>query len=154
MNELLLKSIQLEYETTPLTIDELCRKHKINKSDLGPTDTWTKHSTPTLPVIVVDRPKPAKTQAGETIVEDETDLDKVKTSIISTSQMLLSEVQEQIQDGPGPKDLRDLSAVLTAVKDAIIGKDPTTTVLVDNSTINNNTLVNYAQEQLRLGRDC
>ena len=46
MTKLLLVSLQIEYETTDITIDDLCLKHNVDLRDLRDYETW--HKPPEL----------------------------------------------------------------------------------------------------------
>ena len=54
MTKLLLVSLQIEYETTDITIDDLCLKHNVNLKDLRGYEAWNKPLE--LQPIVIEEP--------------------------------------------------------------------------------------------------
>lgn len=154
MNDILLKSLQIEYESTPISISELCTKHKLNKEDI-PYLSWKKHNE-----LVVLESSPLGTQTppsipSDNISDEEDDMaDKLRTNINKTAKALLSTMQTMIVDADlTPKDAKDIASAITSIKDSVLGKDPS--VKID---ITNNTQVNVLSQVVEAikgaKRDC
>ena len=157
MNDILLKSLQIEYESTPISISELCTKHKLNKEDI-PYLSWKKHNE-----LVVLESSPLGTQTptslpanpSDNISDDEDDMaDKLRTNINKTAKALLSTMQTMIVDADlTPKDAKDIASAIISIKDSVLGKDPS--VKID---ITNNTQVNVLSQVVEAikgaKRDC
>lgn len=152
MNPLLLKSLQLEYENTPITLTELCDKHKVTTADLKGFKTWEKLSRPKPPVIIDEQAGNAQPPAA---IATEEDKDEVFKDILRTTALsVLDKVQDTLTDNyeMTPRDLKDISAALATLRETVVGKPQPQNI---NLTNINAAVVNYAQLQLRqVESDC
>ena len=125
----LLLSYKIEYETAPISIDELCDKYNITKEELGDYHTWTKK--PILPMTPPSAPSQLPIVPQEISPLDR--LAEVKEQLISTCKTIV----EQQGAYTDVKELKDITKVITdleaSYKDT---KDqgPTINVLVQNIT--------------------
>ncbi len=152
MNPLLLKSLQLEYENTPITLTELCDKHKVTTADLTGFNTWEKQSRPKPPVVIDVTPE-GTTQPAIQATEEDKD-DTFKDILRTTALSVLNKVQDTLVDNyeMTPRDLKDISAALATLRETVVGKPQPQNI---NLTNINAAVVNYAQLQLRqVESDC
>ena len=130
----LLLSYKIEYETTPISIEELCDKYSITREELGDYQTWTK----SLPLSQGQHQLTPATAPNEQhiVTQDISPLDRlaeVKDKLISTCKAMV----DQYGIYTDVKELKDLTKVITdleaSYKDT---KDqgPTINVLVQNIT--------------------
>jgi len=131
----LLLSYKIEYETTNISINELCEKYNITKEELGDYQTWTKLALE--PEQPVTQTTPAIAPSQQPIVtQDISPLDKlaeVKDKLISTCKAIV----EQQGIYTDVKELKDITKVITDLEASYKeAKDqgPTINVLVQNIT--------------------
>jgi hypothetical protein len=158
MNSLLLNSIRIEYENSPLSLEEICSKHKINQLQLGDTSAWHKKYTQPLTIEVLSPPTIPQSQlelSGTNSQEDEQNVAKeFKTSLLVTAKSLIKNIDYTLVNGDDltAKDIKDLSATLVSLKETILGKDPTVQV---NLQQNNNTVVQVVRDIIKdFSDDC
>ena len=147
----LLQSLKIEYETTPISIEELCTKHKIHKEQIP--STWVKNSeeAPKTTLVIQSSTTPS---ISEDEVEDDDEHQEIKDSINQTARSLISEVNTIILSGDlTPKDLKDIAATLISIKESVLGKDPTVKIDVTNNT-QINLLQNIVSQVKSAKRDC
>lgn len=147
---ILLTSLKMEYEQTPITLDELALKHKVSK-DLLPS-TWAKETDYDQPTISIV-PTPPSTPLKDEDAEDNTE-DEIRTELNRTAKVILKEAQSQLLSGElSAKDLKDISSTLVAIKESTIGKDPTVKIDVTNNT-QINLLTSIVKDIKGARRDC
>ena len=161
---ILVQSLKLEYETTPISIDELCTKHKLQKESL-PYTSWNKlENTNTCnngEILIV----PSSISLPDSY--DDEDLDNlddsedhlsattIQNSINKTAKSIIRQVNTYMIEAEdiSAKDIKDLSSALISLKESVLGKDPTVKVEVTN-----NTQINVLSELLSTikgaPRDC
>lgn len=145
MNSLLIKSLQLEYETSPITMLELCNKHQVSEVELIGSEKWVK--TQALPMVI-------NHNDDEEEVTIEVDKDAIFIdSLRSTALLVLDSVSTTLtQEDLTPRDLKDLSSALATLRDTVVGKPQPQNI---NNTYIQSAIVNYAQMQLkRVEADC
>jgi len=151
--KILLQSLKMEYEQTPISMEDLCSKHKLSMSQL-PSD-WTKEyeATPNISIVL---PSDSKGQLPISQEDEEPDeSEEIKSSLNKTAKALIKEVQSMISTNPDltPRDLKDIATTLIAIKDSVLGKDPTVKIDVTNNT-QVNLLTNIVSQIKGATRDC
>lgn len=146
MNSLLIKSLQLEYETSPITMLELCNKHQVSEVELLGSEKWMK--TPSLPMVINNNDDDEEDEAIE-VDKDTVFIDSLR----ETALLVLDSVSTSLsQDDLTPRDLKDLSSALATLRDTVVGKPQPQNISVTNIQ---SAIVNYAQMQLkRVEADC
>ena len=91
--------------------------------------------------------------------QDNTEANELRDSINKTAKSIISKVNSMLIESYGedvsPKDIKDLASTLLSLKEATVGKDPTVSIVVDNSTnIQNNTLMQIVETIKSAKRDC
>lgn len=156
--DILVQSLKLEYESTPITIEELCSKHKIKPSDI-PHPSWNKpkeviHSE-LVPSSTPSRGALQESYREEEDLEDVTEASEIQSSINKTAKSIISQVNTYMIETPDltAKDIKDLSSALISLKESVLGKDPTVKVEVNNSTQVN--ILNHLVSAIKgAERDC
>jgi hypothetical protein len=151
--KILLQSLKMEYEQTPISMEDLCSKHKLSMSQL-PSD-WTKEyeATPNISIVL---PSDSKGQLTISQYDEEPDeSEEIKSSLNKTAKALIKEVQSMISTNPDltPRDLKDIATTLIAIKDSVLGKDPTVKIDLTNNT-QVNLLTNIVSQIKGATRDC
>ena len=142
---ILLKSIQHEYENSPLTKEQLCSKHNISEEDLGNHQNWIKN--PKYSASIEDTPPSSSTEVIDVELDNTdntsdidiapTDGELLLAEINKTSKVMLKGIQEVIaSEELEPKDYKDLSKALIDLKDASIGKEPAMAFTFNTNNIN------------------
>ena len=166
---IVLQSIKVEYQTTGISKEEILKKYNYSEDQL-PFNEWDYTTTsyveatetsqepklvtevvvvseaPSLPAIPSDEP-------------DNTEANELRDSINKTAKSIISKVNSLLIESYGedvsPKDIKDLASTLLSLKEATVGKDPTVSIVVDNSTnIQNNTLMQIVETIKSAKRDC
>lgn len=151
----LLTSLKMEYEQTPITLEELATKHKINKEQL-PTN-WAKLTDYNQPIITIVPEQTSDGLPAPTSSEEDEDTklnNEIRDELNKTAKAILKEAQSQLISGElAAKDLKDIASTLISIKESTLGKDPTVKIDVTNNTQVNllNTIVNQIKGA---ERDC
>lgn len=167
---IVLQSIKVEYQTTGISKEEILKKYNYTEDQL-PFNEWDYTTTSyveatetsqepklvTEVVVVSEAPSlPALPSEDE---QDNTEADELRDSINKTAKSIISKVNSLLIESYGedvsPKDIKDLASTLLSLKEATVGKDPTVSIVVDNSTnIQNNTLMQIVETIKSAKRDC
>ena len=158
---ILVQSLKLEYETTPISIEEICTKHKIQKESL-PYTSWKKlddtNKCNNGEILVVPSSISLPDSYGDKDLDDSEDslsATIIQNSINKTAKSIISQVNTYMIEAEDitAKDIKDLSSALISLKESVLGKDPTVKVEVTN-----NTQINVLSELLSTikgaPRDC
>ena len=130
MNQGLRELYRAEYETDPdITIDELCAKHNIERTALGPTHDWQKViDLPTSSVVPTQPSEVISTQTLDT--KDATDVSP-KDMIDSFKQITLSEALYRMKTEANTlaiKDMRELVALVDVIDKSYNKSSDTNTI--------------------------
>ena len=111
---------------------------------------------PSLPAPSLPAPSLPAPPSDE---QDKTEANELRDSINKTAKSIISKVNSLLIESYGedvsPKDIKDLASTLLSLKEATVGKDPTVSIVVDNSTnIQNNTLMQIVETIKSAKRDC
>ena len=167
---IVLQSIKVEYQTTGISKEEILKKYNYSEDQL-PFNEWDYTTTSyveatetsqepklvTEVVVVSEAPSlPALPSDDE---QDNTEASELRDSINKTAKSIISKVNSLLIESYGedvsPKDIKDLASTLLSLKEATVGKDPTVSIVVDNSTnIQNNTLMQIVETIKSAKRDC
>lgn len=167
---IVLQSIKVEYQTTGISKEEILKKYNYTEDQL-PFNEWDYTTTSyveatetsqepklvTEVVVVSEAPSlPALPSDDE---QDNTEASELRDSINKTAKSIISKVNSLLIESYGedvsPKDIKDLASTLLSLKEATVGKDPTVSIVVDNSTnIQNNTLMQIVETIKSAKRDC
>ena len=167
---IVLQSIKVEYQTTGISKEEILKKYGYTENQL-PFNEWDYTTTSyveatetsqepklvTEVVVVSEAPSlPALPSDNE---QDNTEANELRDSINKTAKSIISKVNSLLIESYGedvsPKDIKDLASTLLSLKEATVGKDPTVSIVVDNSTnIQNNTLMQIVETIKSAKRDC
>lgn len=167
---IVLQSIKVEYQTTGISKEEILKKYNYTEDQL-PFNEWDYNTTSyveatetsqepklvTEVVVVSEVPSlPAIPSDDE---QDNTEASELRDSINKTAKSIISKVNSLLIESYGedvsPKDIKDLASTLLSLKEATVGKDPTVSIVVDNSTnIQNNTLMQIVETIKSAKRDC
>ena len=167
---IVLQSIKVEYQTTGISKEEILKKYSYTEDQL-PFNEWDYTTTSyveatelsqepklvTEVVVVSEAPNlPALPSDDE---QDNTEANELRDSINKTAKSIISKVNSMLIESYGedvsPKDIKDLASTLLSLKEATVGKDPTVSIVVDNSTnIQNNTLMQIVETIKSAKRDC
>ena len=167
---IVLQSIKVEYQTTGISKEEILKKYNYSEDQL-PFNEWDYNTTSyveatetsqepklvTEVVVVSEAPSlPALPSDDE---QDNTEANELRDSINKTAKSIISKVNSLLIESYGedvsPKDIKDLASTLLSLKEATVGKDPTVSIVVDNSTnIQNNTLMQIVETIKSAKRDC
>ena len=167
---IVLQSIKVEYQTTGISKEEILKKYRYTEDQL-PFNEWDYTTTSyveapetsqepklvTEVVVVSEAPSlPALPSDDE---QDNTEANELRDSINKTAKSIISKVNSLLIESYGedvsPKDIKDLASTLLSLKEATVGKDPTVSIVVDNSTnIQNNTLMQIVETIKSAKRDC
>ena len=167
---IVLQSIKVEYQTTGISKEEILKKYGYTEDQL-PFNEWdyttTSYAEATEPsqepklvtevIVVSEAPSlPALPSDDE---QDNTEANDLRDSINKTAKSIISKVNSLLIESYGedvsPKDIKDLASTLLSLKEATVGKDPTVSIVVDNSTnIQNNTLMQIVETIKSAKRDC
>ena len=167
---IVLQSIKVEYQTTGISKEEILKKYNYSEDQL-PFNEWDYTTTSyveatetsqepklvTEVVVVSETPSlPALPSDDE---QDNTEANELRDSINKTAKSIISKVNSLLIESYGedvsPKDIKDLASTLLSLKEATVGKDPTVSIVVDNSTnIQNNTLMQIVETIKSAKRDC
>ena len=167
---IVLQSIKVEYQTTGISKEEILKKYNYSEDQL-PFNEWDYTTTSyveatetsqepklvTDVVVVSEAPSlPALPSDDE---QDNTEANELRDSINKTAKSIISKVNSLLIESYGedvsPKDIKDLASTLLSLKEATVGKDPTVSIVVDNSTnIQNNTLMQIVETIKSAKRDC
>ena len=167
---IVLQSIKVEYQTTGISKEEILKKYGYTEDQL-PFNEWDYTTTSyveateasqepklvTEVIVVSEAPSlPALPSDDE---QDNTEANELRDSINKTAKSIISKVNSLLIESYGedvsPKDIKDLASTLLSLKEATVGKDPTVSIVVDNSTnIQNNTLMQIVETIKSAKRDC
>ena len=167
---IVLQSIKVEYQTTGISKEEILKKYGYTEDQL-PFNEWDYTTTSyveapetsqepklvTEVVVVSEAPSlPALPSDDE---QDNAEANELRDSINKTAKSIISKVNSLLIESYGedvsPKDIKDLASTLLSLKEATVGKDPTVSIVVDNSTnIQNNTLMQIVETIKSAKRDC
>lgn len=166
---IVLQSIKVEYQTTGISKEEILKKYNYTEDQLPfnewdyttsyveATETSQEPKLVTEVVVVSEAPSlPALPSEDE---QDNTEANELRDSINKTAKSIISKVNSLLIESYGedvsPKDIKDLASTLLSLKEATVGKDPTVSIVVDNSTnIQNNTLMQIVETIKSAKRDC
>ena len=166
---IVLQSIKVEYQTTGISKEEILKKYNYTEDQL-PFNEWdyttTSYVEATEPsqepklvtevIVVSEAPSLPALPSDE---QDNTEANELRDSINKTAKSIISKVNSMLIESYGedvsPKDIKDLASTLLSLKEATVGKDPTVSIVVDNSTnIQNNTLMQIVETIKSAKRDC
>lgn len=167
---IVLQSIKVEYQTTGISKEEILKKYNYTEDQL-PFNEWDYTTTTsyveapetsqepklvTEVVVVSEAPSLPAIPSDE---QDNTEANELRDSINKTAKSIISKVNSLLIESYGedvsPKDIKDLASTLLSLKEATVGKDPTVSIVVDNSTnIQNNTLMQIVETIKSAKRDC
>ena len=166
---IVLQSIKVEYQTTGISKEEILKKYSYTEDQL-PFNEWDYTTTSyveatetsqepklvTEVVVVSEAPSLPALPSDE---QDNTEANELRDSINKTAKSIISKVNSLLIESYGedvsPKDIKDLASTLLSLKEATVGKDPTVSIVVDNSTnIQNNTLMQIVETIKSAKRDC
>lgn len=168
---IVLQSIKVEYQTTGISKEEILKKYGYTEDQL-PFNEWdyttTSYVEATEPsqepklvteVIVVSEAPSLPALPSDDDEQDNTEANELRDSINKTAKSIISKVNSLLIESYGedvsPKDIKDLASTLLSLKEATVGKDPTVSIVVDNSTnIQNNTLMQIVETIKSAKRDC
>jgi hypothetical protein len=166
---IVLQSIKVEYQTTGISKEEILKKYGYTEDQL-PFNEWDYTTTsyveatetsqePKLVTEVVVSEAPSLPALPSDDEQDNTEANELRDSINKTAKSIISKVNSLLIESYGedvsPKDIKDLASTLLSLKEATVGKDPTVSIVVDNSTnIQNNTLMQIVETIKSAKRDC
>ena len=166
---IVLQSIKVEYQTTGISKEEILKKYNYSEDQL-PFNEWDYTTTsyveateasqePKLVTEVVVSEAPSLPALPSDDEQDNTEASELRDSINKTAKSIISKVNSLLIESYGedvsPKDIKDLASTLLSLKEATVGKDPTVSIVVDNSTnIQNNTLMQIVETIKSAKRDC
>ena len=168
---IVLQSIKVEYQTTGISKEELLKKYNYTEDQL-PFNEWDYTVTYTEPTEVSQEPKlvtevivpekpalPSTQEPNNDESKELTEAEILRESINKTAKSIITKVNTLLVESYGedvsPKDIKDLASTLLSLKEATVGKDPTVSIVVDNSTnIQNNTLMQIVETIKSAKRDC
>ena len=187
MTKILLQQIQVEYEQTNSTIEELCSKYSCSTKDLKGYTRWEKKPQDSVDSSI----KLIYETVFKPQIEDyiEMDPEEIEAEILSTAEdiknhkpvtkddlplrvrdgfeglrlldaklqtqamTLLGEIDSQVHNCESAKDIRDLVAAHTAIRDSYFNtKAPMINIL--NGDVNNNTTNQIVQLLDEVHDDC
>ena len=165
---IVLQSIKVEYQTTGISKEELLKKYNYTEDQL-PFNEWDYTTSyveapetsqePKLVTTVLVGEAPSLPAMPSDEEQEPTEADELRDSINKTAKSIISKVNSLLIESYGedvsPKDIKDLASTLLSLKEATVGKDPTVSIVVDNSTsIQNNTLMQIVETIKSAKRDC
>ena len=166
---IVLQSIKVEYQTTGISKEEILKKYNYTEDQL-PFNEWDYTATsyveatetsqePKLVTEVIVSEAPSLPAIPSDDEQDNTEANELRDSINKTAKSIISKVNSLLIESYGedvsPKDIKDLASTLLSLKEATVGKDPTVSIVVDNSTnIQNNTLMQIVETIKSAKRDC
>ena len=169
---IVLQSIKVEYQTTGISKEEILKKYNYSEDQL-PFNEWDYTTTSyveatevsqepklvTEVVVVSEAPSLPALPSDDNDEQDNTEANELRDSINKTAKSIISKVNSLLIESYGedvsPKDIKDLASTLLSLKEATVGKDPTVSIVVDNSTnIQNNTLMQIVETIKSAKRDC
>ena len=166
---IVLQSIKVEYQTTGISKEELLKKYNYTEDQL-PFNEWdyttsyveateTSQEPKLVTEVVVVSEAPSLPALPSDDEPDNTEANELRDSINKTAKSIISKVNSLLIESYGedvsPKDIKDLASTLLSLKEATVGKDPTVSIVVDNSTnIQNNTLMQIVETIKSAKRDC
>ena len=167
---IVLQSIKVEYQTTGISKEEILKKYNYTEDQL-PFNEWDYTTSyveateasqePKLvtEVVVVSEAPSLPALPSDDDEQDNTEASELRDSINKTAKSIISKVNSLLIESYGedvsPKDIKDLASTLLSLKEATVGKDPTVSIVVDNSTnIQNNTLMQIVETIKSAKRDC
>lgn len=167
---IVLQSIKVEYQTTGISKEEILKKYGYTEDQL-PFDEWdytttsyveapeTSQEPKLVTEVVVVSEAPSLPAIPSDDEQDNTEANELRDSINKTAKSIISKVNSLLIESYGedvsPKDIKDLASTLLSLKEATVGKDPTVSIVVDNSTnIQNNTLMQIVETIKSAKRDC
>lgn len=167
---IVLQSIKVEYQTTGISKEEILKKYGYTEDQL-PFNEWdytttsyveateTSQEPKLVTDVVVVSEAPSLPAIPSDDEQDNTEANELRDSINKTAKSIISKVNSLLIESYGedvsPKDIKDLASTLLSLKEATVGKDPTVSIVVDNSTnIQNNTLMQIVETIKSAKRDC
>ena len=169
---IVLQSIKVEYQTTGISKEEILKKYSYTEDQL-PFNEWDYTTTSyveateasqepklvTEVIVVSEAPSLPALPSDDNDEQDNTEASELRDSINKTAKSIISKVNSMLIESYGedvsPKDIKDLASTLLSLKEATVGKDPTVSIVVDNSTnIQNNTLMQIVETIKSAKRDC
>ena len=167
---IVLQSIKVEYQTTGISKEEILKKYGYTEDQL-PFNEWdytttsyveateTSQEPKLVTEVVVVSEAPSLPAIPSDDEQDNTEASELRDSINKTAKSIISKVNSLLIESYGedvsPKDIKDLASTLLSLKEATVGKDPTVSIVVDNSTnIQNNTLMQIVETIKSAKRDC
>ena len=167
---IVLQSIKVEYQTTGISKEEILKKYNYTEDQL-PFNEWdytttsyveateTSQEPKLVTEVVVVSEAPSLPALPSDEAQEPTEADELRDSINKTAKSIISKVNSMLIESYGedvsPKDIKDLASTLLSLKEATVGKDPTVSIVVDNSTnIQNNTLMQIVETIKSAKRDC
>lgn len=166
---IVLQSIKVEYQTTGISKEEILKKYNYTEDQL-PFNEWDYTTTsyveateesqePKLVTEGVVSEAPSLPALPSDEAQEPTEADELRDSINKTAKSIITKVNSLLIESYGedvsPKDIKDLASTLLSLKEATVGKDPTVSIVVDNSTnIQNNTLMQIVETIKSAKRDC
>ena len=167
---IVLQSIKVEYQTTGISKEEILKKYSYTEDQL-PFNEWdytttsyveateTSQEPKLVTEVIVVSEAPSLPAIPSDDEQDNTEASELRDSINKTAKSIISKVNSMLIESYGedvsPKDIKDLASTLLSLKEATVGKDPTVSIVVDNSTnIQNNTLMQIVETIKSAKRDC
>lgn len=136
MNPIIKKAYKAEFETSNISIPDICKKYNIIPEDLGDTSDWEKRaSEPNTDIIVID--KEEDITPSEIVDTDDCMLDDIreikKLALDSTRQFF----QDYDTNEVSTKEFKDMVGVLKDIESGElvrqgVDKGPTVNILVQN----------------------
>jgi len=130
------KAFQIEYETSDITISDLCTKYKIDQADLEGHQGWEKRNT-TLDIF---NTTPASNATLGTI-SLATNKEELQEQIDSFKYLAVHEAITNLKENKQfmeVKEFKDLVTIVNSVEDSIKDKGPTT---INNIQLQFNSLI-------------
>ena len=166
---IVLQSIKVEYQTTGISKEEILKKYNYTEDQL-PFNEWdytttyveapeTSQEPKLVTEVIVVSEAPSLPAIPSDDEQANTEADELRDSINKTAKSIITKVNSLLIESYGedvsPKDIKDLASTLLSLKEATVGKDPTVSIVVDNSTnIQNNTLMQIVETIKSAKRDC
>ena len=167
---IVLQSIKVEYQTTGISKEEILKKYNYTEDQL-PFNEWdytttsyveapeTSQEPKLVTEVVVVSEAPSLPAIPSDDEQDNTEANELRDYINKTARSIITKVNRLLIESYGedvsPKDIKDLASTLLSLKEATVGKDPTVSIVVDNSTnIQNNTLMQIVETIKSAKRDC
>lgn len=135
MTKLLLASLRIEYETTDITLDDLCAKHNCAIEELKGSEEWNKRSNIITTAEIVNQPEHSEQKPTNQIVLTTIE-DKIKEFKEKAVDAALSFINKDVRFAE-VKEFKDMVAIVDSIDKSLQkGTDsgPTVNILIQNLT--------------------